>query len=173
MRAAGSRPAIPALARMLENSTHHACETGEQTALADPRSPQSIILSSIIDGTGRRSHDHSGRQPGANRHKARCSWMLSLPRLRALQVADAGRRRVWLWSPTAGIRKPSHERGVLHTSCAGPQCPTQETASLRRPRCPPTSCRLCHPRPPASICLGRYIPTPKRPWEQRLKPKRS
>jgi hypothetical protein len=25
------------------------------------------------------------------------------------RFADAGRRRVWLWSPTAGIRKPSHE----------------------------------------------------------------
>jgi hypothetical protein len=102
MRAAGSRPAIPALARMLEISTHHACETGEQTALADPRSPQSIILSSILDGTGRRSHDHSGHQPLSNRHRARCSWVLCLPRLRALQVC---RRR-----PTPGVAAVPHGR---------------------------------------------------------------
>jgi hypothetical protein len=102
MRAAGSRTAIPALARMLEISTHHACETGEQTTLADPRSPQSIILSSILDGTGRRSHDHSGHQPLSNRHRARCSWVLCLPRLRALQVC---RRR-----PTPGVAAVPHGR---------------------------------------------------------------
>jgi len=38
---------------------------------------------------------------GSNRQRARCSWVLRLPRLRALQIC---RRRMWLRSPAAAIR---------------------------------------------------------------------
>ena len=65
---------------------------------------------STINGTGRRSHHLPAHQPASNRHRARCSRLVFLPRLRALQVC---RRRPTLRVapvPTAGIRKPSQFR---------------------------------------------------------------
>jgi hypothetical protein len=110
MRAAGFRPATPALAKMLEIGTDHACDAvGQHTPVGLP-SPQSLLLSSTIDATGRCSQDLPGRHQASNRHRARCGRVLSLPRLRALQVC---RRRPTLGvaaASTAGIRKPSQVR---------------------------------------------------------------
>ena len=63
--------------------------------------PQPLVSFSIINGNGYHSQDQPHRQHPSNRHRARCSWVPRLPRLRALQVC---RRRMWLRSPTAGIR---------------------------------------------------------------------
>jgi hypothetical protein len=102
MRAAGFRPATPALAQMLEISTDHACDAvGQHTPVGLP-SPQSLLLSSTIDATGRCSQDLPGRHQASNRHRARCGRVLSLPRLRALQVC---RRR-----PTLGVAPIPHGR---------------------------------------------------------------
>jgi hypothetical protein len=95
---------------MLEISTHHACETGEQTPLADPRSPQSIILSqsSMALATARTITPAVNRgQIAIEPAAAGCSAFRDFVHRR---FADAGRRRVWLRSPTAGIRKPSQKR---------------------------------------------------------------
>lgn len=102
MRAAGFRPATPALAQMLQISTDHACDAvGQHTPVGLP-SPQSLLLSSTIDATGRCSQDLPGRHQASNRHRARCGRVLSLPRLRALQVC---RRR-----PTLGVAPIPHGR---------------------------------------------------------------
>jgi hypothetical protein len=102
MRAAGFRPATPALAQMLEISTDHACDAvGQHTPVGLP-SPQSLLLSSTIDAAGRCSQDLPGRHQASNRHRARCGRVLSLPRLRALQVC---RRR-----PTLGVAPIPHGR---------------------------------------------------------------
>ena len=102
MRAAGFRPATPALAKMLEIGTDHACDAvGQHTPVGLP-APQSLLLSSTIDATGRCSQDLPGRHQASNRHRARCGRVLSLPRLRALQVC---RRR-----PTLGVAAVPHGR---------------------------------------------------------------
>ena len=102
MRAAGFRPATPALAKMLEIGTDHACDAvGQHTPVGLP-SPQSLLLSSTIDATGRCSQDLPGRHQASNRHSARCGRVLSLPRLRALQLC---RRR-----PTLGVVAVPHGR---------------------------------------------------------------
>ena len=102
MRAAGFRPATPALAKMLEIGTDHACDAVGQHTPVGLRSPQSLLLSSTIDATGRCSQNLPGRHQASNRHRARCARVLSLPRLRALQVC---RRR-----PTLGVAAVPHGR---------------------------------------------------------------
>jgi hypothetical protein len=70
---AASRPAAPALAQGVQISANHACETGEPTLLAGLGAPLSLILSSMIEGTGCRSHAHPHCSPASNRHRARCT----------------------------------------------------------------------------------------------------
>ena len=133
MRAAGFRPATPALAQMLEISTDHACDAVGQHTPVGLRSPQSLLLSSTIDATGRCSQDLQGRHQASNRHRARCGRVLSLPRLRALQVC---RRRPTLGvaaASTAGIRKPSQTQPLR----AYPTAPSGTTVDTQipDPRC--------------------------------------
>jgi pimeloyl-ACP methyl ester carboxylesterase len=79
-----------------------------------------ITADSVETPSGRISYASAGSGPVAlfvhgvvlNKH---LWWMLCLPRLRALQVC---RRRVWLWSPTAGIRKPSQKLPFQHDALA-------------------------------------------------------
>src|SRR5215468_12079609 len=85
MRAAGFRPATPALARMREISTDLACDSGGQHTPVGLRPPQSLLLSSTIDATRRCSQDLPAPRQASNRHRARCSRLLPIPRLRALQ----------------------------------------------------------------------------------------
>src|SRR5215471_19634585 len=70
MCAAGPRPAIPALARMLENNADHACQTGAPTGLACLPLPQALLSFSIINGNGYHSQDQPHRQYPSNRHRA-------------------------------------------------------------------------------------------------------
>ena len=70
MRAARPRPAIPALAPMLENSTDHACQTGKPTGLAYLPLPQALLSFSIINGNGYHSQDQPHRHYPSNRHRA-------------------------------------------------------------------------------------------------------
>jgi len=69
MCAAGPRPAIPALARMLENNADHACQTGAPTGLACLPLPQALLSFSIINGNGYHSQDQPHRQYPSNRHR--------------------------------------------------------------------------------------------------------
>jgi hypothetical protein len=128
MRAPGFRPATPALAKMLEIATDHACDAvGQHTPVGLP-SPQSLLLSSTIDAIGRCSQDLPGRHQASNRHRARCGRVLSLPRLRALQVC---RRR-----PTLGVVAVPHGRHpqtftTSDENCAL-ACPLSHSRSTRR-----------------------------------------
>src|SRR5262249_24780442 len=92
----------PALTPILKISTDYACDSVGQHTPVDLRSPQSLLLSSTIDGTGPCSQDLPAHQPASNRHRARRSRVLCLPRLRALQVC---RRR-----PTLRVAAVPHGR---------------------------------------------------------------
>jgi hypothetical protein len=151
MRAAGFRPATPALAKMLEISTDHACDAVGQHTPVGLRSPQSLLLSSTIDATGRCSQDLPGRHQASNRHRARCGRVLSLPRLRALQVC---RRRPTLGvaaASTAGIRKPSQPRSPHPDSEEVPQ--RQVTLRFQTSRFGPML--ALQPCTPNTICMMR------------------
>jgi hypothetical protein len=105
------------LPKCWKSATDHACDAvGQHTPVGLP-SPQSLLLSSTIDATGRCSQDLPGRHQASNRHKARCGRLLSLPRLRALQVC---RRR-----PTLGVAAVPHGRH--------PQTFTKAVMAHRRP----------------------------------------
>src|SRR4029450_9425111 len=106
---------------MLEISTDHACDAvGQHTPIGLP-SPQSLLLSSTIDGTGRCSHD----LPAGTRHQiaiepaaaAYSPFRDFVP----CRFADAGRRWVWLRHPRhrhpQTFTEGDHAAGILPPVC--------------------------------------------------------
>ena len=112
MRAAGFRPATPALARMREISTDLACDSGGQHTPVGLRPPQSLLQRWRFDacrGAGRSWEQRRVASMVDDNHRARCSRLLRIPRLRALQVC---RRRPTL----GGCGPPRPASANLHTN---------------------------------------------------------
>jgi hypothetical protein len=141
MYAAGSRPATPTLAQVLEISVDHACQTGKRTALGRLRAPQSLVLSSMIDRAGHDAHDQPHHLPASNRHRPHCTPG-------ALPFATSC--IVGLPTPAEGScacgRDGRHPQ--TFTTFAGP-------AGLGAGRCNTVLGRTAPPRTPARSCHKR------------------